>query len=174
MNKTSETSADVLIIGGAAGLSASIALARSLRTVVLIDAGNPRNAPADGAHNVLAREGMKPTEILARGRAEALDVGAQIIDAYVEELTGELGNFTATTSTGETVTATRVVLATGLTDVMPDIDGIEKIWGKKALHCPYCHGYEIRGQKLAVLQTSPMGWHQALLFAQLTPNITYY
>lgn len=181
--RTAETtSVDVVIVGGgAAGLSAAVALGRSLRSVIVVDAGEPRNAPAGGAHNLLGREGIAPAELLTLGRAEAHSYGAQILSGTVTavhrreepDLQGPDDHpFTVTVDSGEIVTARRIILASGLVDELPDIDGITALWGRDVLHCPYCHGYEVRGTRIAVLGTGPMAMHQAMLFAQLSDDVT--
>src|SRR5688500_4772703 len=138
---------DVVIIGGgAAGLSAAVALARSLRSVVVIDAGEPRNAPADGAHNLLGQEGIPPLELLEKGRREAEGYGAECRrDRAVGARRSPIG-FEVDLAGGETVQARRMLLATGLVDVLPEVPGVSEFWGKSVLHCPYCHGWEVRGR----------------------------
>jgi thioredoxin reductase (NADPH) len=164
---------DVLVIGGgAAGLSAGVTLARSLRNVLVVDAGEPRNAPADGVHNLLGHEGMNPLELLAAGRAEATAYGAEIMaDRAVAARRTEAG-FAVDLASGRTVRGRRLVLATGLIDELPDVPGVREHWGNQVLHCPYCHGYEVSGRRIAVLASSSLAVHQALLFRQLTSYVT--
>lgn len=164
---------DVAIIGGgSAGLSAATTLARSLRSVVVIDGGEPRNAPADGAHNVLGQEGIPPLELLARGRAEIRGYGGEIRPDTVVDARRDGDRFVLALASGDTVRSRRLLLATGLVDELPDIPGVAELWGHDALHCPYCHGYEVRGSRIVVLATSPMSAHQALLFGQLSDDVT--
>lgn len=164
---------DVAIVGGgAAGLSAATALARSLRRVVVIDAGQPRNAPAAAAHNVLGQDGISPLDLLARGRAEATGYGAEIRSGTVVDATGSIDDFTLHLSSGEVVVARRLILTTGLVDRLPEIPGVAELWGHDVLHCPYCHGYEVRGTRIVQIATSPMSAHQALMFRQLTEQVT--
>ena len=173
---TSPTPYDVAIVGGGpAGLSAAVTLARSLRSVVVLDAGEPRNAPAAGAHNLLGREGVPPRELLATGRAEAEGYGAEVRDAGVERVSGDAeAGFTLTLGDGTTLRARRVLLATGLVDELPDVPGVREGWGSTVLHCPFCHGWEVRGQRIAVLATGPAAAHQVLLFRQLTGHVTLF
>ncbi|OZC33873.1 NAD(P)/FAD-dependent oxidoreductase [Gordonia polyisoprenivorans] len=185
MTTTATETVDVAIIGGgAAGLSAAVTLARSLRTVVVIDAGAPRNAPAAGAHNLLGREGIAPTELLRAGRAEAIGYGATIREGTVTAVVRpeqradnafevhSTGAFEVHSTGGPTVLARRLLIATGLVDELPDVAGLAELWGRDVLHCPFCHGYEVRGRRVGVLGTGPMAMHQAMLFSQLTSHIT--
>lgn len=185
MTTTATETVDVAIIGGgAAGLSAAVTLARSLRTVVVIDAGAPRNAPAAGAHNLLGREGIAPTELLRAGRAEAIGYGATIREGTVTAVVRpehradsafevqSTGAFEVHSTGGPTVVARRLLIATGLVDELPDVAGLAELWGRDVLHCPFCHGYEVRGRRVGVLGTGPMAMHQAMLFSQLTSHIT--
>lgn len=172
-NISTTTEYDVAIVGGgAAGLSAATVLARSLRSVVVIDAGQPRNAPAAGAHNVLGQDGISPLDLLARGRAEATGYGAEIRPGTVVDAAGSVDDFTLRLSAGDVVKARRLILATGLVDELPDIPGIAELWGHDVLHCPYCHGYEVRGTRIVQIATSPMSAHQALMFRQLSEQVT--
>ncbi len=169
-----ETDDVVVIGGGAAGLSGALALGRSRRSVLVLDAGEPRNAPAAGVHNYLGREGTPPGELLAVGRAEVEAYGVRVVDARVVAVRpwGREGTgFTVETAAGDVHTARRVLVATGARDVLPDLPGLAERWGHEVLHCPYCHGYEVRDRAVAVLATSPMAAHQALLFRQLTDDV---
>ncbi len=177
MTTTATETVDVAIIGGgAAGLSAAVTLARSLRTVVVIDAGAPRNAPAAGAHNLLGREGIAPTELLRAGRAEAIGYGASIREGTVTAVMRPEHRadsaFEVQSTGGPAVVARRLLIATGLVDELPDVAGLAELWGRDVLHCPFCHGYEVRGRRVGVLGTGPMAMHQAMLFSQLTSHIT--
>lgn len=170
-----ELTHDVAIIGGgAAGLSAAVALARSRRSVIVVDAGDPRNAPASGAHNVLGREGIAPLELLAAGRAEAEHYGAEIRRDRAVAARRRDNQFEVDLALGGTVRVRRLLLATGLIDELPDVPGVREFWGKSVLHCPYCHGWEVRGQRIGVLGTSPLNVHQALLFRQLSADVTLF
>jgi len=169
---------DVLVVGGGpAGLAAAVALARSLRSVLVVDAGQPRNASAAGVHNYLGREGAAPAELLADGRATLAAYGGRVETGAVtglERLEQEPLRpwFRASLADGRRVEARRVVVATGLTDELPDIPGLAPRWGRDVLHCPYCHGYEARGTAIGILSTTPMTAHQALLFRQLSADVT--
>ncbi|WP_149359362.1 NAD(P)/FAD-dependent oxidoreductase [Lolliginicoccus suaedae] len=167
---------DVAIIGGGpAGLAAAVALGRSLRSVIVIDGGEPRNALAGGAHNVLGQEGIAPRDLLRQGRSEARGYGAVIVDATVERArpAGARG-FVLGLDDGTEASARRVLIATGIIDELPEVPGLRAHWGSRLLHCPYCHGWEARGQAIGVLATGPMALHQALLFRQLSDSVTVF
>lgn len=168
--------ADVVVVGGGpAGLAAAVALGRSRRSVVVVDAGQPRNAPAAGAHNLLGQEGVPPLELLARGRAEAAAYGVRIVTGQTTGASGALGEFTIDVDHGAThVLARRVVLATGLVDDLPIVPGVEQAWGRSVLHCPFCHGWEVRDQRIAVLGRNENALHQVLLFRQLSDDVTLF
>jgi thioredoxin reductase (NADPH) len=166
---------DVVIVGGgAAGLSAAVALARSLRSVVVIDAGEPRNAPAAGAHNLLGREGIPPLELLAKGRQEAESYGAEIRSGRAVGARRSEDSFEVDLEDGGSVRARRLLLATGLVDILPEVPGVGEFWGSSVLHCPYCHGWEVRGKRIGVLGSGPMSLHQTLLFRQLSEDVTLF
>lgn len=172
---------DVVIVGGgAAGLAAALQLARSRRSVVVVDAGAPRNAPAVHMHGYLGHEGLPPGDFLAIARAEVTGYGAEIIDGTVTTIARELSGdaegssdaFRVTLDDGATLTARRVLLATGLVDELPDIPGVVAQWGRGVIHCPYCHGWEVRDRAIVVVATSPLSAHQALLFRQLSERVS--
>ncbi len=169
---------DVLVVGGGpAGLSAAVALARSLRSVLVVDAGHPRNATAAGVHNFLGSEGASPTELLADGRAALVAYGGHVETGEVTRLE-RLGQepsmpwFRAHLADGRQVEARRVVVTTGLVDELPAIAGLAERWGRDVLHCPYCHGYEARGTAIGILSSTSMTAHQALMFRQLSADVT--
>ncbi|MDT0262024.1 FAD-dependent oxidoreductase [Jatrophihabitans lederbergiae] len=172
MDQLDDNLYDVVVIGGgAAGLSGAVALARFRRSVLVLDAGSPRNAPAGHLHNFLTRDGTPPTEIYAQGRAEVARYGAHVQAGRVTAVRRQDERFAI--EIGErTVGARRVLVATGLRDDLPDIPGLAQRWGIDVLHCPYCHGWEVRDQRLGVLATGPMAVHQALLFRQLSAHVT--
>lgn len=178
INTVPTTTFDVAIVGGGpAGLSAALALGRSLRSVVVLDAGRPRNAPAAGAHNLLGHEGIAPTELLTIGRSEVTAYGVEIRDTEVTGIRRDTpdnnGHFVIDTADGS-VAARRVLLATGLVDELPDVPGVADLWGSHVLHCPYCHGYEVRGKRIGVLGGSPMSTHQTMMFRQLSDDVTLF
>jgi thioredoxin reductase/protein-L-isoaspartate O-methyltransferase len=163
---------DVVVVGGgAAGLSGALALGRSRRSVLVIDAGEPRNAPAGHAHNYLGREGVPPLELLATGRAEVTAYGVEVLADRVVGLSGVADDFLVTTQGGRRFRARRVLHTGGVVDELPDVPGLAGRWGTDVLHCPYCHGWEVRDRAIAVLATGPMAAHQALLFRQLSDDV---
>ncbi|MEG2802658.1 NAD(P)/FAD-dependent oxidoreductase [Stenotrophomonas sp.] len=159
---------DVIIVGGSyAGMSAALQLARARRSVLVIDAGQPRNRNAQVAHGFLGREGMPPADIAAQSRAELLRypsvawLSARAVQAEVLE-GGR--RFAIACDAGQRFTARRLVLAYGVTDDLPPIDGLAERWGRQVLHCPYCHGYELQQGTLGVVGCSDDGGaDQALL-----------
>jgi thioredoxin reductase len=168
---------DVVVIGGgAAGLSGAVALARSRRSVLVVDAGQPRNAPASGVHNYLGREGTPPAELLRLGRAEVEGYGGTVRPGRVDRVQRADARhaFTVELDDGTSVRARRLLVATGLVDELPDVPGVAERWGRDVLHCPYCHGWEVRDQPIGVLATGPMTVHQALLFRQLSADVVVF
>jgi len=163
---------DVVVIGGgAAGLSGAVALARSRRSVLVVDGGEPRNSPAGQVHNFLTRDGTPPAELYAAGRAEVARYGGRVEAGKVTSLSRE-GDLFQVEVNGRMVAARRLLAATGLRDELPDVPGLAERWGTDVLHCPYCHGWEVRDKHVGILATGPGAVHQALLFRQLTPHLT--
>jgi thioredoxin reductase len=170
-----ENSYDVVVIGGgAAGLSGALMLARSRRSVLVIDSGAPRNAPAAGVHGLLGHDGLLPAELLERGRQEVRSYDGEIATGTVESVAREGDRFAVTLAGGQSVAARRLLVTTGLVDELPDVPGLKERWGRDVLHCPYCHGWEVRDQAIGVLSSGPMSVHQALLFRQLTDDLVFF
>ncbi|PVC81328.1 NAD(P)/FAD-dependent oxidoreductase [Streptomyces sp. CS131] len=167
---------DVVIVGGgAAGLSGALALGRARRSVLVIDAGEPRNAPASHVHNYLGRESTPPGELLAIGRGEAAGYGAEIVEGRVAsaEKLPEQG-FRVVTEDGRSVEARRLLVTTGLVDELPPVPGLAERWGREVLHCPYCHGHEVSDRPIGVLATGPLAVHQALMWRQWSDDVTLF
>jgi thioredoxin reductase len=163
---------DVVIVGGgAAGLSAALVLGRARRRVAVIDGGAPRNAPAAHMQGFLSRDGMPPAELLAAGRAEVTGYGVEIVNDQVQTI--EPG-FVVRLAGGRVLSARRMLVATGVGDELPDIAGVRERWGRDLLHCPYCHGWEVRDQPLGVLGTHPMSVLHAQLVRQWSDDVTYF
>ncbi|WP_431836778.1 NAD(P)/FAD-dependent oxidoreductase [Cellulomonas sp. Y8] len=170
---------DVVVVGGGvAGLAAATSLARFRHRVVVVDAGSPRNAPAGGVHNYLSRDGLPPRELVRLGREEVRAYGAEVLDGSVGAVRSTAApgaavpRFEVELTDGRTLTARRVIVATGLVDELPDVPGISARWGRDVLHCPYCHGWEVAGQRLAVLVTTAPGLHTVQLWRQLSHRLT--
>jgi thioredoxin reductase len=173
---------DVVVIGGgAAGLSAALTLARARREVLVVDAGAPRNAPAAGVHGFLSRDGMPPLELLRAGRAEVESVGGRVLAGVatgVRIVTGDArARFAVAVDAGGgtiEVLTRRLVVATGLTDELPPVPGVAERWGRDVVHCPYCHGWEIRDRAIGVLARTAASHHQALMFRQWSDDVTLF
>ncbi|MEO1478940.1 MAG: NAD(P)/FAD-dependent oxidoreductase [Bacteroidota bacterium] len=164
---------DAIIVGaGPAGLEAALVLARAGRSVVVLDGGPGRNAPAAHSYNVFTRDGTSPDELRHIGRAQARHYGARFVDAEAVTATSEATGVRIELADGSELTAKRLLLATGVTDVLPDLSGVAQAWGATVVHCPYCHGHELRGRATAVLGTGERGAHLAELLLGWTTNVT--
>jgi thioredoxin reductase len=174
MTELREDGYEVVVIGGgAAGLSGALMLARARRSVLVIDGGNPRNAPAEGVHGLLARDGMPPAELLARGRDEVRRYGGHLLAGEVGTVTRDGEGFAVALADGRRVRAGRLLVASGLVDELPELPGLRDRWGRDVVHCPYCHGWEVRDRPTGVLATGPMSVHQALLFRQWSDDVVF-
>ncbi len=169
-----ERHCDVAVIGGsAAGLAAALQLGRQRRSVIVVDSGEPRNAPAAHMHSYLGHDGLPPSELAAIAREEVRSYGGEVIQGRAVDVTGLAdGHFRVALTGGHAVIARRVLAATGLVDELPDIPGVAEHWGGDVIHCPFCHGYEVRDQRIVQIVTHPMGLHPASLFRQLTDRLT--
>lgn len=169
-----ERHGDVAIVGGsAAGLAAALQLTRQRRSVFVIDDGTPRNAPAAHMHGYLGADGVPPSELADRGRDEVRSYGGEILTGRVRDVARrDDGRFRVEVGGGHSIVARRVLAATGLVDELPDIEGVDEHWGGDVIHCPFCHGFEVRDQRVVQIVTSPMGLHPAPLFRHLTDRLT--
>ncbi|MBY6382805.1 NAD(P)/FAD-dependent oxidoreductase [Rhodococcus erythropolis] len=169
---------DVVIVGGgAAGLSAALVLARARRRVMIVDAGNPRNGVSEHLHGYLTRDGQSPTQLLAAGRKEVLEYGGEMTTGTaigIEQT--EDGGFLVQTDATASLEARTVLVATGLRDELPNIAGLQDRWGVDVLHCPYCHGYEVRDTPIGVLggDNRPFTIHQASLVRQWSDDVVFF
>jgi thioredoxin reductase len=168
---------DVVVVGGgAAGLSGALVLARARRSVLVVDDGSPRNAPAHGVHNYLGRDGTPPAELLRIGRGEVESYGGRVMHGTVTRVEREPAGstFSVHLADGAPVTARRLLVTTGARDRLPDVPGVADRWGRDVLHCPYCHGWEARDQSIGVLATGPMAVHQALLWSGWSADVVLF
>lgn len=165
---------DVAVVGGsAADLAAALQLGRQRRSVIVIDAGEPRNAPAAHVHGYLGHEGIPPADLIATAREEVRSYGVEVLDGTVVDVARVDGDrFVLELGDGHMLMARRVIAATGLVDELPPLDGIAEHWGGDVIHCPFCHGFEVRDQQLVQIVTHPMGLHPAGLFRHLSARLT--
>jgi len=173
-HRTIERHCDVAVVGGsAAGLAAALQLGRQRRSVIVVDAGEPRNAPAAHVHGYLGHEGIPPSQLLERAREEVRSYGVEVLAGRAVDVARiDERHLRVALAGGHAVVARRVLAATGLVDEPPDIDGVAEHWGRGVIHCPFCHGYEVRDRRVVQIVTHPMGLHQAALFRQLTQRLT--
>ena len=166
---------DVIIIGGSfAGLSTAMYIARARRAVCIIDTGSPRNRFAAQSHGFFAQDGSAPGTMLATARSQvAAYPTTTFIAGEAVSAVKQPHGFSVELASGDVLEGARLVLAFGISDDLPNIAGLAERWGHSVLHCPYCHGYEFSGQRLGVLNVSPMSLHQALLIAEWGPTTLY-
>lgn len=167
---------DVVVIGGgAAGLSAALVLSRARRKVLVVDAGHPRNAAATQMHGYLSRDGMPPVELLTTGRAEVAAYGGEILAGTVTDLVpdGRTG-FRVLLGDGQRISTRRLLVTTGLSDELPDVPGLLERWARDVLHCPYCHGHEVRDRQLGVIGGTPGSVRYAQIVRQWTHDLVYF
>lgn len=167
---------DVVVVGGSfAGLAAALQLARARRSVLVVDSGLPRNRFSHAAHGNLGHDGRSPAEIRRLGREQLLAYPtASVVDARVARITGEADAFHIEFGEWESVWARRIILAHGVTDTLPDIDGLAACWGISVLHCPYCDGYEHADKRIGVLINDVMPVHQAWMLPDWSDDVTLF
>ncbi|AFD27861.1 NAD(P)/FAD-dependent oxidoreductase [Deinococcus gobiensis] len=166
---------DALVVGGSfAGLSGAMQVARSGRPVCILDTRQPRNRFAPHSHGFFGQDGRPPLDMLTQAHADLIQY-PNVTFLYTRATTATRTDtgFTITTDAGATLQAKKLLLAYGVTDVLPDLPGLQERWGITALHCPYCHGYEVKGQRLGVLSVGPFSTHQALLISDWGP-VTFF
>ncbi|MFE5796803.1 NAD(P)/FAD-dependent oxidoreductase [Streptomyces sp. NPDC056503] len=174
-DRMEENSYEVVVVGGgAAGLSAALILGRSRRRTLVVDAGEPRNAPSGHMQGYLSRDGMSPAEFLAAGRRELLAYGVEVRPGEVTGAVPDGDGFVLTLADGTALSARRLVVATGLVDELPEIDGLAGRWGRDVLHCPYCHGWEVRDRPFGVIAHPTMPAHQALMVSHWSSDVTLF
>jgi len=167
---------DVVIVGGSfAGLSAALQLARARRRILVVDSGQPRNRFAQLLHGFFGQDGKPPSTILATARAQLLSYPTV---RFAEALAKHAGRtdhqFTVELDGGEIHTASRLILATGITDDLSSLPGLQARWGTSVLHCFYCHGYEVAGRRLGVLATSERSLQTAMLLPDWSEHVTLF
>lgn len=167
---------EVIIIGGSyAGLSAAMALGRALRNVLIIDSGKPCNRQTPHSHNFITQDGIKPNLISEKAKEQVLkyETVKFINDLAIGGKKTESG-FTITTKTGETFLTKKLIFATGINDIMPEIKGFSDCWGISVLHCPYCHGFEVKNEKTGILADGNFAYHYAQLIRNWTKELTIF
>lgn len=171
--QTGPDAVDVIVVGGGlAGLAGALTLGRARRSVLVVDAGHPRNAPAAHSHGYLTRDGTSPLELLAAGRAEVARYGVEVVTGTVRSAARRTGGgFVVRLADGTCYLARRLLVATGLVDEYPDVPGLRERWGRDVVHCPFCFGWELRDQPLAVLATGPHAAAQALMWRQWSEDV---
>lgn len=167
---------DVIIVGGSySGLSAGMALGRALKKVLIIDSGNPCNKQTPHSHNFLTNDGKTPKEIASLARQQlAIYSTVSFLDAHVTAAVTTTVGYEIQTAAAEKFTTRKLVFATGIKDIMPDIPGFAECWGISVLHCPYCHGYEVRHQKTGILANGDAGFELGSLISNWTNDLTLY
>jgi len=165
---------EVIIIGGSyAGLSAAMALGRSLRKALIIDSGLPCNRQTPHSHNFITQDGEPPAAIAQKAKAQVLRYNTvHFHEGLAVNSRKTADGFEIGTAEGEVFTAQKLIFATGIKDLMPDIKGFAQCWGISVVHCPYCHGYELRGQKTAIMANAERGYHLASLVRNLSEDVT--
>lgn len=166
---------DAIVIGGSfAGLSAATYIARGMRSVCVIDSGAPRNRFAAASHGFFTQDGQQPQAMIATAKQQLSNYpNATLINARAINAATSADRFTVQLESGETLDAHKLVLAFGVTDVLPDIPGLVPCWGISVLHCPYCHGYEFASKRMGVLYAGPGSYRHAMLIAQWGPTTLY-
>ncbi len=174
MRDDTETFDAIVVGGGAAGLSAALALGRATRRVLVASCGATRNAPAHAAHNVFTRDGTPPARLVAIGREQLRPYNVMIQDQCAEDAGAERNHFIVRLSGGKRVRSRGIVLATGVRDVLPEIPGIKELWGGGVFHCPYCHGWEVAGQPLGIYARGEAALHLSKLLLAWTRDLILF
>jgi thioredoxin reductase len=175
-NMKKEKQFDVIIIGGSySGLATAMALGRALRTVLIIDAGDPCNKQTPHSHNFLTNDGKSPKEISRLAKQQVQMYGSvSFVNGFATAGIKTQNGFEVQTEAGETFSSRKLIFATGIKDTMPDIPGFAESWGISVLHCPYCHGYEVRHQKTGILANGDAGYELSSLISNWTNDLTLY
>jgi thioredoxin reductase len=170
------TNFDVIIIGGSyAGLATAMALGRALRNVLVIDGGNPCNKQTPHSHNFLTNDGKTPKEIASLAKQQVRNYGTvSFLDGLASAGIQTKAGFEVNTQAGEVFTGRKLIFATGIKDIMASIPGFAESWGISVLHCPYCHGYEVRHQKTGIIANGDAGFEISSLISNWTKDLTLY
>lgn len=173
---TDGKSFDVIIIGGSyTGLSAAMTLGRSLRNVLIIDSGKPCNRQAPHSHNFITQDGETPKEISEKAKAQVLKYDTvKFLNGLATSGRKTENGFEIKTQSGDTFNAKKLLFATGITDLMPDIKGFAECWGISVLHCPYCHGYEVKQRNIGLLGNGDVGFELCRHISNWTKQLTLY
>lgn len=167
---------DVIIIGGSySGLAAAMALGRALRKVLVIDAGAPCNRQTPHSHNFITQDGMQPAQISAIAKEQVLAYETvAFFNGIATKGAKTINGFEIEVSTGETFSAQKLIFATGIKDLLPDFEGFAECWGISVIHCPYCHGYEVRNQETGIFGNGEFGFELAKLISNWTKDLTLF
>lgn len=167
---------DIIIIGGSyAGLSAAMALGRSLRDVLVIDSELPCNRQTPYSHNLITHDGSTPAQIAKQAKAQVLQYDTiRFYKGLAVDADKTMYGYSVATDKGERFSAAKLIFATGVRDIMPEIEGFAECWGISILHCPYCHGYEVRHQETGILANGDMTFHMAQLISNWTDKLTIF
>ncbi|MGB5819025.1 MAG: NAD(P)/FAD-dependent oxidoreductase [Saonia sp.] len=167
---------EVIIVGGSyAGLSAAMTLGRSLRKVLLIDSGKPCNGQTPRSHNFITQDGVAPKEIAEKAKNQVLQYETvKYLNDLVGSVSKENNAFTIRTMSNAVFTSDKMLFATGVKDIMPEINGFAECWGISVLHCPYCHGYEVRNQNIGILANGEIAFDMCKLIQNWTNKLTLF
>jgi thioredoxin reductase len=166
---------DVIIVGGGpAGISAATVLARSRRSVVIIDEGKQRNLRSHGLHNFITRDGILPPDFLQLATDELSHYPVNYVRSYAEKAVKKDGCFLVTDSSGNKFLAKKLLLATGVTDNIPDVPGMEELWGCAVFHCPFCDGYECKDEPIGLYAQKKNGYGMAIALKHLSRKVTLF
>jgi len=173
---TDQSNYDVIIVGGSyAGLSAAMALGRSLRSVLVIDSAKPCNKQTPYSHNFLTQDGVAPHSIAAQGKAQVLKyTKVKYLNGTASEGSKRGDLFSIKLETGETFTSRKLLFATGVKDILPDIAGLAECWGISVLHCPYCHGYEVKHRKIGLIGNGDLAFELSRLLSNWTKDLLLF
>jgi len=167
---------DVIVVGGSySGLAAGMALGRALKKVLIIDGGKPCNRQTPYSHNFITHDGDTPLEIAALANLQVRNYDTvEFFEGFAISGSKIENGFEIQVASGEAFTAKKLIFATGIKDIMPDIDGFAECWGISVLHCPYCHGYEVKNEKTGLLGNGESGFDLARLISNWTDNLTLF